>query len=239
MKSVELVETAFRDAFELRRTNDKSQLRKSVSTSMNSLLEMSAGITRSKSDVKAYAAAKKKDLSKDAVTSVLGLVIECADLAHPAKPLKLHQRWSVMVTQEFFHQGSLEKEKGLDISPMCDRTVQEKDALAWARSQQGFIKFLVSKKFDAISVITNDSIRWNRCMENNCAFWSSKDALTGFKRLKFELQSDMTYNRAMRNIFGEDGNVKSKETEERRKSHKLRSMTVTAQSMKKFDGGSP
>ena len=49
----------------------------------------------------------------------------------------------------------------------------------------------------------------------------------------------MTYNRAMRNIFGEDGNVKSKETEERRKSHKLRSMTVTAQSMKKFDGGSP
>ena len=99
------------------------------------------GITRSKSDVKAYTA-KKKDLSKDAVTSVLGLVIECADLAHPAKPLKLHQRWSVMVTQEFFHQGSLEKEKGLDISPMCDRTVQEKDALAWARSQQGFIKFL-------------------------------------------------------------------------------------------------
>jgi hypothetical protein len=170
------------------------------------------------------------------VTSVLGLVIECADLAHPAKPLKLHQRWSVMVTEEFFQQGSLEKERGLSISPMCDRTVQEKDALAWARSQQGFIKFLVAKKFDAISVIANDSIRWNRCMEQNCAFWSSKDALTGFKSLKFELKSDMTYNRAMRNILGAERHI-GKEESARRKSHKARSMTVTAQLIKSLDKG--
>jgi hypothetical protein len=63
MKSVELVETAFRDAFELRKTNDKTRIRKSVSTSMNSLLEMGSGFARSKSDVKEYVISLSLSLS--------------------------------------------------------------------------------------------------------------------------------------------------------------------------------
>lgn len=229
MKSVELVETAFRDAFELRKTKDKkSFIHKSISTSTSTYLNDKT-VIRSKSDVSNLSVSKKKDLSKDVVKSVLGLVIECADLAHPAKPLKLHQRWSVMVTEEFFHQGNLEKENGLDISPMCDRSVHEKDALAWARGQQGFIKFLVTKKYDAISAISNNSSAWNRCMDENCQFWNSKNALTGFNRLKFELKSDITFRKAMQNIKGIEI---SQQKEERRKSHKHRSMTVTAQSIK-------
>jgi len=45
----------------------------------------------------------------------------CADLSNPTKPLPLYQQWTERIMAEFFRQGDLEREQGLDISPMCDR----------------------------------------------------------------------------------------------------------------------
>jgi len=45
----------------------------------------------------------------------------CADLSNPTKPLSLYQQWTERIMEEFFRQGDLEREEGLDISPMCDR----------------------------------------------------------------------------------------------------------------------
>lgn len=48
-------------------------------------------------------------------------MIHCADLSNPTKPLDIYRQWTDRIMQEFFEQGDLERELGLDISPMCDR----------------------------------------------------------------------------------------------------------------------
>ena len=48
-------------------------------------------------------------------------MIHCADLSNPTKPLSLYRQWTDRIMQEFFEQGDIERELGLDISPMCDR----------------------------------------------------------------------------------------------------------------------
>jgi len=48
-------------------------------------------------------------------------MIHCADLSNPTKPLNMYRQWTDRIMQEFFEQGDIERELGLDISPMCDR----------------------------------------------------------------------------------------------------------------------
>ena len=52
---------------------------------------------------------------------VLQSLVHCADLSNPAKPLALYRQWNDRIMQEFFRQGDLERQQGLEISPMCDR----------------------------------------------------------------------------------------------------------------------
>ena len=55
-------------------------------------------------------------------TKVLCLVLHSADVAHPTKAWDLHKEWTARCMEEFFNQGDREKEMGLDVSPLCDRT---------------------------------------------------------------------------------------------------------------------
>lgn len=66
---------------------------------------------------------------------LLQIGLKCADLGHSAKSLKLHQRWTTQICEEFFLQGDLEKQQGLQVSMYCDR--ENTDI---AKSQAGFIK---------------------------------------------------------------------------------------------------
>lgn len=52
---------------------------------------------------------------------VLQSLVHCADLSNPTKPLELYRHWTDRIMREFFRQGDLERQQGLDISPMCDR----------------------------------------------------------------------------------------------------------------------
>ncbi|KAL3308057.1 hypothetical protein Ciccas_013416, partial [Cichlidogyrus casuarinus] len=48
-------------------------------------------------------------------------LVHAADLSNPTKPLPIYQKWVARISEEFFCQGDLERESGLEISPMCDR----------------------------------------------------------------------------------------------------------------------
>jgi len=52
---------------------------------------------------------------------VLKTLVHCADLSNATKPLYLYRQWTDRIMEEFFIQGDLEREHGLEISPMCDR----------------------------------------------------------------------------------------------------------------------
>lgn len=72
----------------------------------------------------------------------LSLLVHCADIAHPCKEWKLHKHWSEILSEEFFRQGDREKELGMPISPLCDRTT-----VVLPQSQIGFIDFIVEPIF--------------------------------------------------------------------------------------------
>ncbi|XP_062337768.1 cAMP-specific 3',5'-cyclic phosphodiesterase 4C-like isoform X1 [Osmerus eperlanus] len=68
---------------------------------------------------------------------VLQNMVHCADLSNPTKPLQLYRRWTERIMQEFFLQGDRERERGMDISPMCD-----KHNASVEKNQVGFIDFI-------------------------------------------------------------------------------------------------
>uniref|UniRef100_A0A7M4FE81 Phosphodiesterase n=1 Tax=Crocodylus porosus TaxID=8502 RepID=A0A7M4FE81_CROPO len=68
---------------------------------------------------------------------VLQNMVHCADLSNPTKPLELYRQWTDRIMVEFFHQGDREREKGMEISPMCD-----KHTASVEKSQVGFIDYI-------------------------------------------------------------------------------------------------
>ncbi|KAI5612537.1 cAMP-specific 3',5'-cyclic phosphodiesterase 4B isoform X1, partial [Silurus asotus] len=69
---------------------------------------------------------------------VLRNMVHCADLSNPTKPLDLYRQWTDRIMDEFFHQGDRERERGMEISPMCD-----KHTASVEKSQVGFIDYIV------------------------------------------------------------------------------------------------
>jgi cAMP-specific phosphodiesterase 4 len=48
-------------------------------------------------------------------------MVHCADLSNPTKPLELYRLWVDRIMQEFYRQGDMERERSIDLSPMCDK----------------------------------------------------------------------------------------------------------------------
>uniref|UniRef100_A0A4W3KHS3 Phosphodiesterase n=1 Tax=Callorhinchus milii TaxID=7868 RepID=A0A4W3KHS3_CALMI len=69
---------------------------------------------------------------------VLQNMVHCADLSNPTKPLQLYRQWTDRIMEEFFRQGDRERERGMEISPMCD----ENNA-SIEKTQVGFIDYIV------------------------------------------------------------------------------------------------
>ncbi|KAK2822075.1 hypothetical protein Q5P01_022140 [Channa striata] len=68
---------------------------------------------------------------------VLRNMVHCADLSNPTKPLELYRQWTDRIMDEFFHQGDRERERGMEISPMCD-----KHTASVERTQVSFIDYI-------------------------------------------------------------------------------------------------
>uniref|UniRef100_A0A8C2K338 Phosphodiesterase n=1 Tax=Cyprinus carpio TaxID=7962 RepID=A0A8C2K338_CYPCA len=69
---------------------------------------------------------------------VLQNMVHCADLSNPTKPLELYREWTDRIMVELFSQGDRERDKGIDISPMCD-----KHTASVEKTQVGFIDYIV------------------------------------------------------------------------------------------------
>ncbi|XP_061093408.1 cAMP-specific 3',5'-cyclic phosphodiesterase 4D-like isoform X2 [Conger conger] len=69
---------------------------------------------------------------------VLQNMVHCADLSNPTKPLEIYRQWTDRIMGEFFTQGDRERDKGMEISPMCD-----KHNASIEKTQVGFIDYIV------------------------------------------------------------------------------------------------
>jgi len=70
------------------------------------------------------------------------MLIKAADISNPTRPPLVYQQWTGQVMREFLEQGDAEKQLGLPVSINCDR-----DTVNVARTQTGFVNFLVSPLF--------------------------------------------------------------------------------------------
>lgn len=73
---------------------------------------------------------------------VLQMALKCADICNPCRTWELSKQWSEKVTEEFFHQGDIEKKYHLGVSPLCDRHSE-----SIANIQIGFMTYLVEPLF--------------------------------------------------------------------------------------------
>lgn len=89
--------------------------------------------------------------------------------------------------EEFFRQGDMEQELGLDFSPLCDR-----QTTVVPQSQIGFIDFIVSPIFDVcgdmISLVLDQKEEqatkpWEKILQDNKDLWQikAKSGETGFE----------------------------------------------------------
>ncbi|XP_043545216.1 high affinity cAMP-specific 3',5'-cyclic phosphodiesterase 7A isoform X2 [Chiloscyllium plagiosum] len=81
------------------------------------------------------------------------IALKCADISNPCRPWELSKQWSEKVTQEFFHQGDIERKHKLDISQLCDRHTE-----TVANIQIGFITYVAKPLFVEWSRFSNTTL---------------------------------------------------------------------------------
>ena len=76
---------------------------------------------------------------------MLNYLIHAADLGHNTKKFEISIKWVELLTQEFWKQGDIEKEKKLNISFLCDR-----NNIDVPQSQIGFLRGFILSTFDIL-----------------------------------------------------------------------------------------
>jgi len=97
------------------------------------------------------------------------LIIKCADVSNVCKPAKVARRWALRVTDEFFLQGDVERDLGIDpVTPSCDRHTQSRVA-----SQVGFIDFVCAPYFESMATLYPGLREDVDRMHENSDIWAS------------------------------------------------------------------
>ncbi|XP_014206256.1 high affinity cAMP-specific and IBMX-insensitive 3',5'-cyclic phosphodiesterase 8-like isoform X2 [Copidosoma floridanum] len=79
------------------------------------------------------------------VTLVKRMMIKCADVSNPARPLKLCIEWSKRIAEEYFRQTEAEQERNLPVT----MPTFERSSCSIAASQIGFVDYIVSGMMEA------------------------------------------------------------------------------------------
>ena len=76
---------------------------------------------------------------------LLDFIIHLADLGHNTKLFNISLRWVSLLSEEFWRQGDLEKQKNLPVSFLCDR-----EKVNIPQSQKGFINGFIIPTFEIL-----------------------------------------------------------------------------------------
>ncbi|OMJ95118.1 hypothetical protein SteCoe_1661 [Stentor coeruleus] len=98
----------------------------------------------------------------------LKIVIHASDIGHSAKDIDLHKKWSLLLAEEFFHQGDIEKAHNQPVSMYCDR-----DKTILPKSQIGFLKNIALPLYELLANFLDTPNIYN-CLDqlkNNISVW--------------------------------------------------------------------
>ena len=77
-------------------------------------------------------------LDKETRTLLAAFLLHCADISNPSKDWPLCERWAVIVMNEFFSQGDVERKLGHKLSMNCDR-----ESVSVPKCQLGFGNYVI------------------------------------------------------------------------------------------------
>ena len=92
-------------------------------------------------------------------------------MSNPAKPWAVSKAWSDVLQVEFFHQGDLEKARGLPVSFGMDRATTSQRGMAI-----GFGSKLVGPFYQAIAALQPDVQPCVDMLNDNVDVWTKMDA---------------------------------------------------------------
>ncbi|PWV04191.1 putative cAMP specific phosphodiesterase [Trypanosoma cruzi] len=96
------------------------------------------------------------------------IVLKAGDVSNVTKPFDISRLWAMAVTEEFYRQGDMEKEKGVEVLPMFDRSKNTE----LAKGQIGFIDFVAGPFFKKIVSASLTGMQWTvERVESNRLEW--------------------------------------------------------------------
>lgn len=99
----------------------------------------------------------------------MGVGIHLADISNPTKPWELTLEWTELLFEEFFKQGDKEREMGLKISDLMDRTTTN-----IAKAQLGFIDVIVLPAFESFAKFLKILHKNIKNMKKNREKWAER-----------------------------------------------------------------
>lgn len=115
---------------------------------------------------------RASEISSDGIeaqTIMKRMLIKCADVSNPARPLDYCREWAERIAEEYFAQTDDEKEKGLPVvMPQFDRAT-----CSIPKSQIGFYDFFIHDMFEAWNGFA-DCQELSANIAANYQFWKQK-----------------------------------------------------------------
>ncbi|CAG0912262.1 unnamed protein product [Notodromas monacha] len=100
------------------------------------------------------------------IVLVKRMMIKCADVSNPVRPLHLCQEWGYRIAEEYFQQTEEETDRGLPIvMPLFDRRT-----CSIPKAQIGFIDFFITDMFMAFDAFADTPELLER-LKHNYEFW--------------------------------------------------------------------
>ncbi|XP_074850349.1 high affinity cAMP-specific and IBMX-insensitive 3',5'-cyclic phosphodiesterase 8B isoform X2 [Carettochelys insculpta] len=105
-------------------------------------------------------------------TLIKRMMIKCADVANPCRPLELCIEWAGRISEEYFAQTDEEKRQGLPVvMPVFDR-----NTCSIPKSQISFIDYFITDMFDAWDAFAHLPVLMQHLAENY-KHWKTLDEL--------------------------------------------------------------
>lgn len=99
----------------------------------------------------------------------MGVGIHLADISNPTKPWELTLKWTELLFEEFFKQGDKEREMGLKISDLMDRSITN-----IAKAQLGFIDVIVTPAYESFAKFLKILNKNIKNMKKNRETWAGR-----------------------------------------------------------------
>ena len=86
--------------------------------------------------------------------------------------------WTILLFEEFFHQGDIEKEQGIPVSFLCDRETTQ-----IPQSQPGFVSFILAPLFTTVSEIMPELKQLEMTAKSNAERWKTYEETPEFRKV--------------------------------------------------------